>query len=77
MDHAYIKLVDRTTLMLRGRDAGRLLHSIASNTVREGLVYNTILSPQGRIITDFFVCPYQDGYLLDCAVGFADRKSVV
>lgn len=63
-------LVSRSVLRLTGRDARAWLQGLVTNDVEslhtgEGR-FAALLSPQGKILFDFFVVADGDGLLLDC-----------
>jgi tRNA-modifying protein YgfZ len=62
---------DRAVLSLEGAEAENFLHNLVTTDVlglAEGLArYAALLTPQGKILFDFFVLKTADGYLLDCA----------
>jgi tRNA-modifying protein YgfZ len=67
-------LADRGVVRITGGDATGFLHRISTNSmlaIRPGEGrYAAILTPQGKILFDFFVVPLPEGpeagYLLDC-----------
>jgi len=63
-------LIDRSVLRLSGRDARPWLQSLVTNEVEkvhagEGR-YAALLTPQGKILFDFFVTPDGENLLIDC-----------
>ncbi len=63
------RLADRGVVSVTGRDSEKLLQGLVTNDV-EGLAegearYAGLLSPQGKILFDFFVVRHGEGYLLD------------
>ncbi len=64
-----VRLSNRGVLSVTGRDSEKLLQSLVTNDVeglREGEArYAALLSPQGKILFDFFIVRHGDGYLLD------------
>lgn len=62
-------LEDRGTIRVTGEDAPHFLHNLVTSSVEELVpgkaAYAALLSPQGKIIADFFVLRTEDGYLLD------------
>jgi folate-binding protein YgfZ len=66
-------LADRTALRVRGADAAKLLQGLITNDIakaRDGAaVHAGLLTPQGKILFDFFVVPSEDGFLLEVAAG--------
>jgi tRNA-modifying protein YgfZ len=65
------RLADRGVLSVRGADSEKLLQGLVTNdlaSLAEGEArYAGLLSPQGKILFDFFVVRHGDGYLLDVA----------
>lgn len=63
------RLVDRGVVSVTGRDGEKLLQGLVTNDVeglREGEArHAALLSPQGKILFDFFIVRHGDGYLLD------------
>ncbi|HEX7108712.1 MAG TPA: folate-binding protein [Aestuariivirga sp.] len=62
---------DRAVLSLEGAEAEHFLHNMVTADVL-GLAqgqarYAALLSPQGKILFDFFVLKTAEGYFLDCA----------
>ncbi len=62
---------DRAVLGLEGAEAENFLHNLVTADVL-GIVegearYAALLTPQGKILFDFFILKTADGYLLDCA----------
>jgi folate-binding protein YgfZ len=62
-------LSDRGAIRVTGEDAPHFLHNLVTSSV-EGLTegkaaYTGLLTPQGKIIADFFALRKADGYLLD------------
>ena len=66
-----ICLVDRGVLRLAGEDAEKLLGGLVTNDVAklatEPAIYAGLLTPQGKIIADFFIARDGDGFLIDVA----------
>lgn len=66
-------LADRTALRVRGPDAAKLLQGLITNDIakaRDGTaVHAGLLTPQGKILFDFFVVPSEEGFLLEVAAG--------
>lgn len=62
-------LTDRGVLSVAGQDAVKLLQGVVTNDMErldgEGAVHTGLLSPQGKILFDFFVTRAADGLLLD------------
>ena len=62
---------DRAVLSLEGAETENFLHNLVTADVlglAEGEArYGALLTPQGKILFDFFVVKTAEGYLLDCA----------
>ena len=62
---------DRAVLSLEGAEAENFLHNLVTADIlglAEGEArYAALLTPQGKILFDFFVVKSAEGYLLDCA----------
>lgn len=72
-----VRLVDRGVVSVTGTDSEKLLQGLVTNDV-EGLGqgearHAALLSPQGKILFDFFVVRQGDGYLLDVLRSSADN----
>lgn len=70
------RLPGRAILRVEGPDAGHFLHNLVTSDT-EGLTqgearYAALLTPQGKILFDFFVILVGEGYFIDCA---ASQKS--
>jgi folate-binding protein YgfZ len=67
-------LADRAALRVHGPDAAKLLQGLITNDIdktRDGAaVHAGLLTPQGKILFDFFVVPAgEEGFLLEVAAG--------
>ncbi len=63
-------LEDRGVVAVTGPDAGKLLHGLVTNDLAllengSTAIHAALLTPQGKIIADFFVVKAEDGYLLE------------
>lgn len=70
-------LSDRAVLRVSGEEAPHFLHNLVTSSV-EGLspgqaAYAGLLTPQGKIIADFFVLREDDGFLLDVPADRAEE----
>jgi folate-binding protein YgfZ len=67
-------LADRAVVRVAGGDAGKLLQGLITNDIDKtggGLaIHAGLLTPQGKILLDFFVVPFE-GFLLEVAAGQA------
>ncbi|MEM6727962.1 MAG: folate-binding protein [Pseudomonadota bacterium] len=58
----------RKLIRVTGADRVEFLQNLVTNDVeklRDGLVYTALLTPQGKLIADFFLVPDGDGILID------------
>lgn len=67
-----VSLDDRAIIAISGPEARDFLQGLITNDVAEGLapgagLYTALLSPQGKILFDFFVTEGDGALLLDCA----------
>lgn len=64
------ELPDRGAVRVRGEEARGFLQGLITNNldgVGEGrAIYAGLLSPQGKILFDFFVVPEEGGFVLEC-----------
>lgn len=60
-----IEKLDRTVLRLSGEDVGVWLDGLITNSLKTDISFAALLTPQGKIIADFFVTRHQDGLLID------------
>lgn len=64
-------LPDRGVVSVTGADAGKFLDGLITNDLgllsSQGAIFAGLLSPQGKVLFDFFVMKDGDGYLLDTA----------
>lgn len=64
-------LADRGVVSVTGGDAGKLLGGLITNDMAAldtaPAIHAALLSPQGKILFDFFVVKTEDGFLLDVA----------
>lgn len=65
-----LPLEDRGLLGLKGNDASEFLQGVITQDIRrleqEKLLYTAHLTPQGRILFDFFILKIDDMIVLDC-----------
>ncbi|MDZ7628120.1 MAG: hypothetical protein U5J99_06890 [Parvularculaceae bacterium] len=60
-------LKSRAVLSLFGEDATAFLQGIVTQDVtQDAAAFTALLTPQGKILFDFFLVPVEGGYLLDC-----------
>ena len=64
-------LADRALIAVSGDDAESFLNRMFTNSVLDmpagGARFAGLLSPQGKLLFDFFVVKQSDGFLIDCA----------
>jgi len=64
-------LADRSVISVAGPESRSFLQGLISNDIEESApgrgIYATLLTPQGKILFDFFVADSGNGFLLDCA----------
>lgn len=67
----YSMLADRTVLRLKGADARGFLQGLITSDIDrlapESAIYAGLLTPQGKILFDFFLVQHGDEIWLDCA----------
>src|SRR5262245_38892442 len=78
MGHCYASpLEGRSVLSVRGADAGKFLQGLITNDIGKAQGANAIhaglLSPQGKVMFDFFVVPDGNDFLIDVARPKADE----
>ena len=65
------ELPDRGVVAVEGPDASKLLQSLLTNDVSlldtQPAIHAGLLSPQGKLLFEFFVVRHTDGFLLDVA----------
>jgi folate-binding protein YgfZ len=63
-------LPERGLIEVKGPDAATFLQGLITNDIGEAksgaALFAGLLSPQGKILFEFFVAPTQDGFILDC-----------
>ncbi|MEL7490644.1 MAG: folate-binding protein [Pseudomonadota bacterium] len=71
-------LTDRSVFRLTGPDTHEFLQGIVTQDVAatDPALFSALLTPQGKILFDFFLTPDADGFILDCheSVGDALEK---
>lgn len=65
----FYNLKKRTLIKISGKDRFSFFQGIISNDVyyleKNPAIYSSILTPQGRFITDFFLTNYMDSFLME------------
>ena len=67
-----IARLDRTVFRLSGEGVKPWLEGLMTNTLSAPISFNALLTPQGKIIADFFVTHEADSLLLDTPDKFAE-----
>jgi folate-binding protein YgfZ len=78
MGHCHASLLaGRGVLRVRGPDAGKFLQGLITNDIGKArgadAIHAGLLSPQGKILFDFFIVPDADGFLIDVAQAKTDE----
>lgn len=72
----YAPLASRTALSMTGEDTHGFLNNLITINMdtldKDGAGYGGLLTPQGKILFDFFMIPQPGGYLFDCATSQKD-----
>ena len=73
---AYASLLDdRSIISVKGTEARPFLQGLISNDMEHCApgrgIYAALLTPQGKILFEFFVAEHEDRFLLDCATARA------
>ena len=64
--------LDRTVFKLSGEGVKDWLSGLITNEIGESVTFAALLTPQGKIIADFFIYKDGDAFLLETATKFAD-----
>ncbi|MFN3960234.1 MAG: YgfZ/GcvT domain-containing protein [Parvularculaceae bacterium] len=65
-------LQTRSVLSLMGEDAAAFLQGLVTQDVTgAGPVFSALLTPQGKILFDFFLIPVEREFIIDCDAGAA------
>jgi folate-binding protein YgfZ len=69
------ELPARAVLHVTGEDAASFLDRVVTTdvdaVVRDGAGYGALLTPQGKVLTDFLMVRVDDGFLIDCPAAAA------
>ncbi len=73
---AYASLLDdRSIISVKGMESRQFLQGLISNDMEAcapgRAIYAALLTPQGKILFEFFVAEHEDRFLLDCAAARA------
>ena len=67
----------RSVIKMTGTDTKSFLQGIITNDINlatdNGLLYTLILTPQGKVLYDFFILAKNDGYLIDIPAEYFDE----
>ena len=67
-----VTLKDRALVSVAGEDAQKFLQDLVTADVDAlaagGATYASLLTPQGKVLFDFFVIRERQGYLIDCVL---------
>lgn len=68
----HVPLADRGVVSVSGEDAQSFLQGLITNDIEKvsktTAIYAALLTPQGKLLHDFFIVEHKDRYLLDCDV---------
>jgi len=67
-----IARLDRTVFKLSGEGVGDWLAGLVTNSLDNNVTFAALLTPQGKIIADFFIYRDGDAFLLETATKFAE-----
>ncbi|NNE58031.1 MAG: folate-binding protein [Hellea sp.] len=67
-----IAKLDRNIIRISGKAADDWLNGLISNSISNSINFAALLTPQGKIIADFFVMPADGALLLDVPVKFSE-----
>ncbi len=59
----------RCIIKVDGADSEKFLQNLLTNNITPEYSYSLLLTPQGKVLYDFFVYRTEDGFLLDCDQG--------
>ncbi|MBL4853706.1 MAG: folate-binding protein YgfZ [Robiginitomaculum sp.] len=63
--------LERSVISLRGDDVAEFLNGLITNSLQDDLTFAALLTPQGKVIADFFIHKAGDHFLLETAEKFA------
>ncbi|MBA8667642.1 folate-binding protein YgfZ [Holosporaceae bacterium 'Namur'] len=73
----YFLLENREVIAISGADRGKFLQGIISNDIGkinlDSYIYALMLTPQGKLLYDFFIIERDNSYLLDCPKPFVEE----
>ncbi len=81
-DMKFSFLADRAVLQVGGAEATDFLQGLVCNNMQKleenppfgnAVIFAGLLTPQGKIMFDFFIVKFGEGYLIDCAANKADE----
>ncbi len=69
-NNIYTKLDNLALIKITGDDSSNFLQRIVSNDINlvspNKTIYSLLLTPQGKLLYDFFILQYENGYLIEC-----------
>jgi len=72
----YIYLEENNFIIVSGEDKRNFLQGIITNDInkcKEKVIYSCLLSPQGKFLSDFFIIPLDDSFLIEINKKFEDE----
>ena len=69
-------MCDRTVLCVSGPDAKSFLQNLVTNDVaklNDNIIYSALLTPQGKLVTDFFLVGFGQNILIDVSSKASDN----
>jgi tRNA-modifying protein YgfZ len=77
MTASTVTLTDRGLISVRGPDAQKFLQDLVTADIDRlpgnGLTYSGLLTPQGKVLFDFFVIREEHAYAIDCLLAQRDE----
>lgn len=67
------KLIDRELLRIDGEEAEEFLQNIVTCDVKQNRTFGAMLTPQGKILFEFYLIKDKDGYIVDIAKELKDE----
>ena len=71
----YIVLDEAKFVSIKGRDNKDFLQGIITNDINKcnkKVIYSCLLTPQGKFLSDFFIIPFKDSFLIEINKKFFD-----
>ncbi|MAH78948.1 MAG: hypothetical protein CBE14_002555 [Rickettsiales bacterium TMED254] len=67
----YYKHNNKSFIVIEGEERNSFLQGLISNDLNKidekNSIYSSLLTPQGKILYDFFISNYQNSYLIECS----------